>query len=297
MSLSITINDPASLSPESLEKIIALVRQAAAIKSNFPGYAAAPQPPLAAEDNPGAGLGADDAQQAFAGVAVVDTGAAQQAFAGSVLGNGQSPIANGAAVAAAPAHGTALAPASSGTIELDSAGFPWSADIHASTKTKNADGRWKYKKNVDDATKKQRVEAQLRASLGNGQSAGIAPPATPAAPQVSQSTLPPPPTHTPAASSSLTLPAASPSASAAASPAIAAPASSPASGTNSITAQTFVELVGQVTTQVNAGKLTQDDLAGACATFGLAQLPVLAGRPDLLPQFVGYLNSILLMRG
>jgi hypothetical protein len=52
-----------------------------------------------------------------------------------------------------------------------------------------------------------------------------------------------------------------------------------------------------VTTQVNAGKLTQDDLAGACATFGLAQLPVLAGRPDLLPQFVGYLNSILLMRG
>lgn len=35
--------------------------------------------------------------------------------------------------------------------EFDSAGKPWDERIHASTKSKNADGRWKKKKGVDQA--------------------------------------------------------------------------------------------------------------------------------------------------
>ncbi|MEG0991356.1 MAG: hypothetical protein RSN88_10885 [Gordonibacter sp.] len=36
------------------------------------------------------------------------------------------------------------------TIELDSASQPWSADLHASTKTKNADGTWKKRRGARD---------------------------------------------------------------------------------------------------------------------------------------------------
>lgn len=45
--------------------------------------------------------------------------------------------------------------------EFDSAGMPWDERIHASTKTKNADGKWKKRKGVDDAVTLA-VEAELK---------------------------------------------------------------------------------------------------------------------------------------
>lgn len=44
------------------------------------------------------------------------------------------------------------------TDERDSAGLPWDERIHSGSKKKNADGKWKLRKNVDDAVVKS-VEA------------------------------------------------------------------------------------------------------------------------------------------
>jgi hypothetical protein len=47
------------------------------------------------------------------------------------------------------------------TSELDSAGLPWDERIHSGSKKKNADGKWKLRKNVDEALVGT-VEAQNR---------------------------------------------------------------------------------------------------------------------------------------
>lgn len=45
--------------------------------------------------------------------------------------------------------------ASSGTEEFDAAGWPWSADLHASTKAKTKDGLWRMKVGVRRPAAKQ----------------------------------------------------------------------------------------------------------------------------------------------
>lgn len=60
---------------------------------------------------------------------------------------------------------------------VDSAGMPWDARIHASTKTQNADGRWKKLRGVADSLVLQ-VEAELRGVTA----APIAPAAVPVPP-------------------------------------------------------------------------------------------------------------------
>lgn len=51
------------------------------------------------------------------------------------------------------------------TGELDSAGLPWDERIHSGSKKKNADGKWKLRKNVDEALVKS-VEAENRGAGG-----------------------------------------------------------------------------------------------------------------------------------
>lgn len=58
------------------------------------------------------------------------------------------------AVDPAPEHGT----------DLDADGLPHDARIHAPGKARNADGRWRAKRNVDDATR-EKVTAELRAIM------------------------------------------------------------------------------------------------------------------------------------
>lgn len=55
-----------------------------------------------------------------------------------------APVVAGANVSAAP-----LLPAT----ELDSAGLPWDARIHSDTHKKNADGSWRFRRNLDEAVK------------------------------------------------------------------------------------------------------------------------------------------------
>lgn len=53
-------------------------------------------------------------------------------------------------------------PAGAPIVERDSKGLPWDARIHASTKTKNADGQWKARKGADPVTVAA-VTAELQA--------------------------------------------------------------------------------------------------------------------------------------
>lgn len=66
--------------------------------------------------------------------------------------------------------------------EFDSAGQPWDERIHAGTKGKNADGKWKKKKGVDEALVAQLESANKGATISDkiarAESVmGIAPPA------------------------------------------------------------------------------------------------------------------------
>ena len=59
---------------------------------------------------------------------------------------------------------------------VDSNGLPWDERIHAKTKATNADGSWRYRRGVDDATKTA-VEAELRARSAPPMPAPVAQPA------------------------------------------------------------------------------------------------------------------------
>ena len=151
------------------------------------------------------------------------------------------PSAPAAAVPAAPA-----APASPAGIEVDADGLPWDARIHAGGRAKNADGRWRQRRGLNDAALKARVEAELRQAMGaavsvpsvalGGPNAPVAPPTAP-------------------------VPAAP-----------AAPSEEPA--------PQFLARVGGM---LASGALTQERLAAALATVGLSTMAQLVVAPALIP--------------
>jgi len=150
----------------------------------------------------------------------------------------------------APSHsaGTdAIVPAPATDGELDVNGLPWDDRIHASTRTKLVTGAWKNKRGID-ATLLANVEAELKGD--------VAPAPTPT-PDVA-----PAPTPTPDLA-----PAPAPD---------LAPAPTPDAG--SIT--TFPALM----TAITSGGLSPQIVNGAIQAVGLASLPLLATRPDLIPK-------------
>lgn len=161
-------------------------------------------------------------------------------------------------------------------VETDLDGLPHDNRIHASTKTKNKDGRWKKKKGVDDATV-TRVEAELRSIMNLPTTAPPLAPALPAppvatappAPPVAAAPLPTPPPVVPAP------PAAAP---------VAPVAVATASGVS-----TFSQLMGWVGPAMAAGRLTGAKVEetmrqlGVVDGSGVGQLALLAARPDLVP--------------
>lgn len=60
--------------------------------------------------------------------------------------------------------------ASTDMADVDINGTPWIAEVHATTKNKNTDGRWKKKRNVDDAVL-EAAEAAARAEIATLHSA------------------------------------------------------------------------------------------------------------------------------
>lgn len=230
-------------------------------------------------------------------------------------------------VPAATAPTAPAAPTSPAGIELDTDGLPWDARIHSSSKAKNADGRWRAKKGLNDGTLVARIQAELRAAMAVPASGGfskaevaaafdvplvvLAAPATtgivgnnpatvivdevyvpavpvddgtpitsvlmadgvtavPLAPEVPAAAtpfVPPPPPVTPIQTS--------------AAPVVpAAPATVSGAQPNPTT---LPELMPLVTSAMIAGKVKPTALLESLPE-GIANLPTLAQRPDLIPQ-------------
>jgi len=149
----------------------------------------------------------------------------------------------------------AAEPTGTNGVELDAEGLPWDARIHASTKTKKADGCWKAKRGVS-AELVQQVTAELRQLM-----------ALPA---------PAPATEAPAPATEAPTPATeAPAPTPVAPPAPQAPTAEPAPAD-------FMSLVGAI------GRMgvTQDQIQAALQASCPGQhFQALAARPDLIPGF------------
>ena len=135
---------------------------------------------------------------------------------------------------------------------LDSEGLPWDARIHASTKALVADGSWRKKRGVDDAT-----VAQVTAELKVASSVPPAPAPIPVSlPVPPPPTVPPVPANTPAAPQPLT----------------------------------FAQILPRISAALLAGTLDVSKVAEACQSVGIPALPALAGMPHLIPQVLVFLG-------
>lgn len=158
-------------------------------------------------------------------------------------------------------------------VERDKNGIPWDARIHASTKTKNADGTWTRRRNTPDETFNA-VMHELRGAntTRTMEAAGaLVPPPPP-------STVPAPPTASPAPSPT---------------PA-AAVASSTVPG-----AVSFPDVMRKITSAQAAGKVTPDQVTNLLVSIGANPPSVssLAKDASLIPGFVMLLDDHLTMQG
>lgn len=176
---------------------------------------------------------------------------------------------------------------------LDSAGLPWDARIHASTRTKlKADGRWKPKRGVDAAIVAS-VEAELRAvmAIPAGGHVAAPPPPPPAA-----AAIPPPPP--PAAPVPPSPPAAASAGPATASTGTAKPevpaatgSATPATISPSDDPKTFPTFMQWLGPKLTAKTLTQDQVREAVQAEGLPSVEKLMARPDLIPLVLARLKA------
>jgi len=207
------------------------------------------------------------------------------------------PPANTAPTTTTPGVASSVAAASSGGVEVDKDGLPWDGRIHTESKTKNADGRWRKKRNFD-ATIAAEIEGQLRQVMEAPSAVPqpVAPPSVPAPPEANVTTptpgvassavaAPVPPTvpqpPAPVAGAVPSMPAA-PS---------AAPGEVPADAR-----QQFVGLVGRTSAAIQAGKVTQAEVTQICAAEGVPALPLLTNRLDLVAQVAANIDALIASR-
>lgn len=198
---------------------------------------------------------------------VVGAGEAGNAIAPTVGG----PV--GSLQAPPPAPGASVS-----AVELDSTGLPWDGRIHSlgdnGTHPKTDKGVWRKKRNVQPMLVSQ-VETELRTLLAATPGAQVAAPQPPAppGPQGASAPLPPgpPPQNAPEVLPGTPTP----------------PASSPQPDPT-----TFEQLMPRVVAAVGAGILPQTALGQAAQAYGVAQIPLLATRPDLIPSVWTYLRSL-----
>jgi hypothetical protein len=171
-----------------------------------------------------------------------------------------SPATNLVTLPAPPAHFHPTVPG----IALDSKGLPWDVRIHTSSHATNADGSWRRKRGVDEATIAQ-VEGELQALMSI--------PFTPSAvlpfvaiPEVAQASAVPPPPPPPAA--------------VVVAPAPPAPPAPPAAPE----ADPYIGLITRVSDLIVAKAISMDQVNAAVTAVGCASLGLLMSRPDLVPQ-------------
>lgn len=184
---------------------------------------------------------------------------------GNVAATAAGPVGTSPTPTPAPAPGASVPPVG---VELDAAGLPWDPRIHASgeggAKPKNADGKWRKKRGLNDAAFVGTVEAELRATLAAGAPAAQA-----------QPPVPPNPVHPNVQEGALTH---------------AAPPQPPAMPQAAPT--TFEQLMPRITSAVLGQTLPQGALLQAVTAYQLPNIPSLAQRPDLVPTIWAYLQSL-----
>ncbi len=139
-------------------------------------------------------------------------------------------------------------------VDLDKDGLPWDVRIHGKAKKKTVkDGLWTKTRGIEKKSPGlvEKVEAELRATMAASPQNPITPAADDTPPPPANDTPPPPADDTPPP-----------------------PA---AGGGSAIT--TFAELMARIT----ADKVKQGDVVAAVNTVGLAGVPSLGARPDLVP--------------
>lgn len=161
-----------------------------------------------------------------------------------------------------PTAGVTLPASPASGVELDPDGLPWDARIHASTKTKNADGRWKAKKGINDPAFVAQVKAQLLAGV---QSAGQTQPTAPFVPAAAPAPFVPP------AVPSLPAQPVAPSASAA--------------------PTTFEQFMARATPASLHGVIPPDAVQKAVAACGLPSVVTLQAHPEHVPVVWGLLQQ------
>lgn len=161
-----------------------------------------------------------------------------------------------------------LPQASATAPELDVTGLPWDARIHAETKSKNKDGSWRSKRNMDKAFLAT-IEAQLRQAMG-----------APAAPAVATVASNPAVTAAP-----VVVPIVPP-----AMPAVPQPSTPPAMPGPSVAAaantagETFAEFMARLAPNFAADPLNMTaKMSAALQQHGLSAIGQLSARPDLIP--------------
>lgn len=147
---------------------------------------------------------------------------------------------------------------------LDGRGLPWDVRIHSSAKARNADGSWRVKRNVDAALVPV-VEAELQRLMA------IAAPASPAA-------APQPPAAPPMPPAAPVAPPMPPATPATPIPPVPAPPPAPAGQPN-----TFAELMTYLTPLMAQQRVTMETITGCLTECGIAALPLLGARQDLVP--------------
>lgn len=174
------------------------------------------------------------------------------------------PVPTPAPVAAAPA--APAAPASPAGIEVDADGLPWDARIHAGGRARNADGRWRQKRGLNDAALKARVEAELRQAMGAAATASVPVPLPPSA----LPAVPAPP----------------------AAPAPAVPATSTTEAPAAPSEETAPQFLARVGAKLASGALTQERLAAALQTVGLTTMAQLIVAPALIPAIRAQIDAV-----
>lgn len=149
--------------------------------------------------------------------------------------------------------------------QRDTAELPWDARIHSSTKALNKDGTWRLKRGVTEGQVGE-VTAELKQlmAIPSPQMTlpHISPPAAPlmwphavgyVPPEPTTAVPPPPPTPDPEVSlSNLTFPA--------------------------------------LVAKINTSGISKDRVQEACVAMGIPSIPMLAARPDLIPQIAATLG-------
>lgn len=188
---------------------------------------------------------------------------------------------------AAPVPAVPAPPASPVGIEVDADGLPWDSRIHASGKDgkpKNADGRWRQKRGLNDPALKARVEAELRQAMGAPTVATGGPNAPASVPTpLPAAVVPSPPTMASTTPVAPPAPAATPTPDAPVAP--VAPIHTAAEGFPAFMARVGGLLVG--------GSLSQEKLTGVLAEFGLSAMGQIGMRPDLLPAIAARVDALV----